>query len=161
MYAWSQSRHTLPGWYGAGTGLEAARAQHGPELLRSAYGSWPFFRSLIDDTEAMLARADMEISACYDQLAPAELAAIAESIRNEFQLTVKLVCEIKGSAELLDSERTLQRSIALRNPYVDPMNLMQVDLLRRWREGGRSDPGLLEALLASVTGIGLGLQTTG
>ena len=62
---------------------------------------------------------------------------------------------------MLDSDRTLQRSIALRNPYVDPMNLMQVDLLRRWREGGRSDPALLEALLASVAGIGLGCRLTG
>jgi phosphoenolpyruvate carboxylase len=151
----------LPGWFGAGSGLEAVRAQRGAELLRSAYAEWPFFQSLIDDIEAMLARADMEISACYDQLAPPELAGIVAAIRAEFTLTSSLVCEIKGSAELLDSDRTLQRSIALRNPYVDPMNLMQVDLLRRWREGGRRDPALLEALLASVAGIGLGLQTYG
>jgi phosphoenolpyruvate carboxylase len=161
VYAWSQSRHMLPGWYGAGSGLEAVRAARGADPLRGAYGSWPFFRSLIDDIEAMLARADMEISACYDQLAPPPLAEIANSVRAEFKLTAGLVSEIKGNTELLDSDRTLQRSIALRNPYVDPMNLMQVDLLRRWRDGGRSDPALLEALLASVTGIGLGLQTTG
>jgi phosphoenolpyruvate carboxylase len=161
VYAWSQSRHMLPGWYGAGSGLEAVRAARGADPLRGAYGSWPFFRSLIDDIEAMLARADMEISACYDQLAPPQLAEIANSVRAEFKLTAGLVSEIKGNTELLDSDRTLQRSIALRNPYVDPMNLMQVDLLRRWRDGGRSDPALLEALLASVTGIGLGLQTTG
>jgi len=161
VYAWSQSRHMLPGWYGAGAGLAAARAQYGMEVLRSAYAGWPFFQSLIDDIEAMLARADMEISACYDELAPAELAPIAATIRSEFTATCDLVGEVKGSTELLDSDRTLQRSIALRNPYVDPMNLMQVDLLRRWRAAGRSDPALLEALLASVTGIGLGLQTTG
>jgi phosphoenolpyruvate carboxylase len=71
------------------------------------------------------------------------------------------VLEIKGGTELLDSDPTLQRSIALRNPYVDPMNLTQIDLLRRWREGGRVDAALLEALLASVTGIGRGLQTNG
>lgn len=161
VYAWSQSRHMLPGWFGAGSGLEAVRAQRGPEVLRSAYSEWPFFHSLIDDIEAMLARADLEISACYDQLAPPELATIAAAIHAEFTLTCALVCQIKGSSELLDSDRTLQRSIALRNPYVDPMNLMQVDLLRRWRESGRSDPALLEALLASVAGIGLGLQTAG
>jgi phosphoenolpyruvate carboxylase len=161
VYAWSQSRHMLPGWYGAGAGLAVVRAQHGLEVLRGAYAAWPFFHSLVDDIEAMLARADMEISACYDELAPEELAPIAAAIRSEFAATRDLVGEIKGSAELLDSDRTLQRSIALRNPYVDPMNLMQVDLLRRWRAGGRSDPALLEALLASVTGIGLGLQTTG
>jgi phosphoenolpyruvate carboxylase len=159
--AWSQSRHMLPGWYGAGTGLAAVRAKHGAPVLRSAYAAWPFFRSLIDDIEAMLARADMEISACYDELAPADLAQFAGVIRSEFAATCDLVGEIKGSKDLLDSDVTLQRSIALRNPYVDPMNLTQVDLLRRWRAGGRSDAALLEALLASVTGIGLGLQTTG
>jgi phosphoenolpyruvate carboxylase len=161
VYAWSQSRHMLPGWYGAGTGLEAVRALRGAELLRRAYAGWPFFRSLVDDIEAMLARADMDISACYDALAPEGLAHIAAAIRAEFALTVVRIAEIKGGAGLLDADRTLQRSIALRNPYVDPMNLMQVDLLRRWRAGGRSDPALLEALLASVGGIGAGLQTTG
>jgi phosphoenolpyruvate carboxylase len=162
VYAWSQSRHMLPGWYGAGSGLTAVRAQQGSaQLLRDAYAGWPFFRALIDDIEAMLARADMEISACYDQLAPAELAGIAAAIREEFALTCAAVLEIKGGTELLDSDPTLQRSIALRNPYVDPMNLTQIDLLRRWREGGRVDAALLEALLASVTGIGRGLQTNG
>lgn len=161
VYAWSQSRHMLPGWYGAGSGLEAVHRQRGAAALRAAYAGWPFFRSLIDDIEAMLGRADMEISACYDELAPPELGAIAATIRAEFARTAALVREIKGSEELLDSDRTLQRSIALRNPYVDPMNLTQIDLLRRWRAGGRADAALLEALLASVTGIGLGLQTTG
>ena len=162
VYAWSQSRHMLPGWYGAGSGLAAVRAQHGSaQLLREAYAGWPFFRGLIDDIEAMLARADLEISACYDQLAPAALAGIAAAIRAEFALTCTAVLEVKGSAELLDGDPTLQRSIALRNPYVDPMNLTQIDLLRRWRDGGRVDAALLEALLASVTGIGRGLQTNG
>ena len=90
-----------------------------------------------------------------------EHAGIATAIRAEFTLTCKLIADIKGSTELLDADRTLQRSIALRNPYVDPMNLMQIDLLRRWRAGGRADPELFEALLASVSGIGAGLQTTG
>ena len=161
VYAWSQSRHMLPGWYGAGSGFEAVRAARGIELLRRAYAGWPFFRSLIDDIEAMLGRADMDISACYDALAAPGHALIAAAIRAEFALTCARVAEIKASAGLLDADRTLQRSIALRNPYVDPMNLMQIDLLRRWRARGRSDPELLEALLASVGGIGAGLQTTG
>jgi len=151
----------LPGWYGAGAGLEEARAQLGLALLRRAYGGWPFFRSLIDDIEAMLARADMEIAARYDQLASAGGAGFAADIRAEYTLTCRLVGEIKESAALLDGDRTLQRSIALRNPYVDPMNLMQIDLLRRWRAAGREDAALYEALLASVTGIGAGLQTSG
>jgi phosphoenolpyruvate carboxylase len=161
VYAWSQSRHMLPGWYGAGSGLDAARAQRGADILRRAYGGWPFFRSLIDDIEAMLARADMEIAARYDLLAATGGAAFAADIRAEYVLTSRLVGEIKESTALLDGDRTLQRSIALRNPYVDPMNLMQIDLLRRWRAAGRDDAALFEALLASVTGIGSGLQTSG
>jgi phosphoenolpyruvate carboxylase len=161
VYAWSQSRHMLPGWYGAGSGFEAVRSVRGIELLRRAYAGWPFFRSLVDDIEAMLGRADVDISACYDALAAPDHSGIATSIRAEFTLTCKLIADIKASAGLLDADRTLQRSIALRNPYVDPMNLMQIDLLRRWRAGGRVDPELFEALLASVSGIGAGLQTTG
>jgi phosphoenolpyruvate carboxylase len=140
VYAWSQSRHMLPGWYGAGSGLEAARAQRGPEILRRAYRGWPFFRNLIDDIEAMLARADMEIASRYDELAATDGAVFAADIRAEYALTCRLVGEIKENAALLDGDRTLQRSIALRNPYVDPMNLMQVDLLRRWRAAGREVP---------------------
>ncbi len=88
VYAWSQSRHMLPGWFGAGTGLQrGAGASAAPSCCAAPIRRWPFFRSLIDDIEAMLARADMEISACYDQLAPPELAPIAAAIRAEFDLT--------------------------------------------------------------------------
>jgi phosphoenolpyruvate carboxylase len=161
VYAWAQSRHMLTGWYGAGTGLAATREARGIELLRRAYAGWPFFRHLIDDIEATLGRADMDIATRYDDLAPADTLTCARAIRAEYALSCALVCEVKEIGALLDNDRTLQRSIALRNPYVDPMNLMQVDLLRRWRESGRQDQALFEALLVSVSGIGLGLQTTG
>jgi phosphoenolpyruvate carboxylase len=161
VYAWSQSRHMLPGWYGAGTGLAAARTQYGIDRLRSCYRGWPFFRLLVDDIEAMLGRADLPIAACYDQLANPALRSFAVQIQVEHELARALVLEIKQSAELLDTEPTLQRAIALRNPYVDPMNLMQVDLLARWRATGRQDRALFEALLASISGIARGLQTTG
>ena len=82
-------------------------------------------------------------------------------MRREYRLTRDLLLLIKEQQELLDGDRTQQRALALRNPYVDPMNLMQVDLLRRWRAGGRADRELLEALLASVNGIAQGLQNTG
>ena len=161
VYAWSQSRHMLPGWYGAGTGLAAAREQRGLEPLQRAWAGWPFFRTLIDDIEAMLARADLDIASRYDQLAPVDTRDCARLVREEHARACELVCLVKGSTALLEGDRTLQRAIALRNPYVDPMNLMQVDLLRRWREGGRRDRELFEALLGSVTGIGSGLQTCG
>ncbi len=85
----------------------------------------------------------------------------AEPIRREYALTVRLVLRLRGSARLLDSDPTLQRSIKLRNPYIDPMHLMQVDLLRRWRATQRQDQALFGALRATISGIAQGLQATG
>ncbi|HJS91744.1 MAG TPA: phosphoenolpyruvate carboxylase [Steroidobacteraceae bacterium] len=159
VFAWTQTRHMLPGWYGAGAGLAAAIERHGAARLRAAYSEWFFLRNLIDDVEAMLARADLEIAAAYDVLVPEPLRRFSAGIRAEYARTHERVLWLKGSTDLLDSEPTLQRSIRLRNPYIDPMNLMQVDLLQRWRAGGRSDRDLFEALLASAGGIAQGLQS--
>ncbi len=161
VFAWSQSRHMLPGWFGAGAGLKAVVDRFGMAQVRALSAEWFFLRNLIDDVETMLARADLEIAAYYEALAPAALRGFADDLRAEFQSACEQVLAIKDSRELLDSDTTLQRSIRLRNPYVDPMNLMQVDLLRRWRGGGREDRDLFEALLASVGGIAQGLQSTG
>jgi phosphoenolpyruvate carboxylase len=162
ILSWSQSRHMLPGWYGAGTGLKAMVARHGQAMAVEMYRGWAFFECLVDDIEMALARADMGIAAIYDQLArPEHGRRCAEAIRREFELVRAGVLAIKGCGELLDSEPVLQRSIRLRNPYVDPIHLTQVDLLRRWREAGRPARGkgdLLDALVASVNGISQGLQ---
>ena len=122
---------------------------------------WPFFGHLLDDVEAMLARTDLEIASHYDALAGEALRTQAEPIRREYALTVKHVLRLRGSAKLLDSDPTLQRSIKLRNPYVDPMHLMQVDLLQRWRATARQDQALFGALRATISGIAQGLQATG
>jgi phosphoenolpyruvate carboxylase len=161
VFAWSQARHMIPGWYGAGTGLDAALSAHGADSLRDCYASWPFFTQLIDDLETMLARADLDIAAHYDLLASPALQRFGPVLRAEYQRACEHLLAIKGTAALLDNDRTLQRAIQLRNPYVDPMHLMQVDLLRRWRASGRDDEDLYQALLASVSGIAQGLQTTG
>jgi phosphoenolpyruvate carboxylase len=161
VFAWTQTRHMIPGWYGAGTGLGAAIAQCGLGQLRDAYTNWFFLRNLVDDIETMLARVDLEIALAYDILATAPLRRFFPRIRSEYTLACEHILAIKGSKTLLDSEPTLQRSIRLRNPYVDPMNLMQVDLLQRWRASGRRDRDLFEALLASISGIAQGLQSTG
>jgi phosphoenolpyruvate carboxylase len=160
-FAWSQSRHMLPGWFGGGTAFAAAVERCGAAMLAEMYAGWPFFRSLVDDIEMMLARADLGVAGFYDQLARPEHAHYATAIGEEFRATVDQVLAIKGCGQLLDSEPTLQRSIRLRNPYVDPLHLTQVDLLRRWREAGRQDRALLEALVASVNGISQGLQGSG
>jgi phosphoenolpyruvate carboxylase len=161
VFAWTQARHMLPGWYGAGTGLRAAVDRHGLASLRGAYASWFFLRNLIDDIETMLARADLEIARAYEVLAPQALRRFFPDIQAEYTSAREQVLAIKDVHELLDSEPTLQRSIRLRNPYVDPMNLMQVDLLQRWRASARADRDLFEALLASISGIAQGLHSTG
>ena len=151
----------LPAWFGAGAGLEFAKAERGIELLRRCYRGWPFFRSLIDDIEAMLARADLNVAAHYDRLAPPDLRPYGPQLRAEYERSCALVLEIKECMTLLDTDRTLQRGIMVRNPYIDPMHFMQVDLLERWRASGRQNRDLFEALQASVSGIARGLQTTG
>ena len=161
VFAWTQSRHLLPGWYGAGSGLSLALERHGLESLRSAYAGWFFLRQLLDDIEAMLARADLEIAQAYNVLAAAPLHRFFVDIRLEYAKARDAILKIKGHTALLDGDPTLQRSIQLRNPYVDPMNLMQVDLLMRWRATQREDRDLFEALLASISGIAQGLQSTG
>ncbi len=161
VFAWSQTRYMLPGWYGAGAGLGAVLERFGLARVRAAASGWPFLRGLLDDVETMLARAELEIARSYDVLVPEPLRHFSGEIRREFARACEHLLAIRESAALLDSDPTLQRSIALRNPYVDPMNLMQVDLLERWRAGGRADRDLFEALLASVDGIAQGLQSTG
>jgi phosphoenolpyruvate carboxylase len=161
VFAWTQSRHILPGWFGVGSGLKATLEEHGPDILEKMRREWLFFGSFLDDVEAMLARTDLGIAAYYNELAEPRLHGYFGQIRGEFALSSRLILQIKGSGQLLDGDRTLQRSILLRNPYVDPMHLMQVDLLKRWRGSGRRDNELFQALLASITGISQGLHSSG
>lgn len=170
-FAWSQSRHMLPGWFGAGTGLAAVIERCGPDVIHHMHRDWPFFAGLIDGVEMQLARADMEIAHHYERLYPGDVDHYSRVIRAEHDLARDVVLQLKGCARLLDSEPTMQRSIWLRNPYVDPIHLTQIQLLRRWREAGSpSDKGrpaddtdrhLFAALVASVNGIAHGLQGTG
>jgi phosphoenolpyruvate carboxylase len=161
VFAWTQSRHLLPGWYGLGSGLAAALERHGHQQLMEMAVEWPFFSSLLDDVEMVLGKADLAIAERYARLAGEGGNAIFQRIRDEFELTVGTVLAITGGEALLDRDPALQRSIMLRNPYVDPMSLLQVDLLRRWRESGRADDELLGALVTTVHGIAGALQNTG
>ncbi len=160
-FAWVQSRHLLPGWYGAGAGLTRAIDRFGIDQLRELRQEWPFFRSLIDDLETVLAKADLHIADRYSKLAGALHERFFPRMRTEFELCVEQVLAIKEQQVLLEDKPTLQRSIRLRNPYVDAMSLLQIDLLRRWRDSNREDEALFAALLASVDGIARGLQDTG
>ncbi len=161
VFSWTQCRAMMTGWYGLGTGLEASKREHGIEALRDAASEWRFLDALLSDVEMVLAKSDLDIAGLYQPLAPPESRAVFDAIRDEYDRTVAAVLEIRDGQELLDSDPTLQRSIRLRNPYVDPMNFLQVDLLGRWRAGGSEEGPLLEALLSTVNGIARGLQNTG
>ncbi len=161
VFAWTQSRQIIPGWFGVGSGIQAAIDEHGRGIVAEMIDGWMFFANLVSDLEMVLAKADMDIAERYARLAGPRLGYIFESIREEFTRTCDLVLDLKGANALLDSEPVVQRAIRLRNPYVDPMSMMQVDLLRRWRETGSKDHDLERALVNSVNGIAQGLQNTG
>jgi phosphoenolpyruvate carboxylase len=161
VFAWTQSRHLLPGWYGLGTALAHAIKRFGVAALEEMIHDWPFLHTLIDDVEMVLGTADLAIAARYACLAGPLGERYFPVIRAEFDRTVASVLALKHETRLLDSDPALQRSILLRNPYVDPMSLLQVDLLERWRATGRPDDEVFRALLASVRGIAQGLQSTG
>jgi phosphoenolpyruvate carboxylase len=161
VFAWTQSRHLLPGWYGVGTALDRAVSRYGTATLDEMARDWPFLRTLIEDVEMVLGVTDLTIAVRYARLAGALGERYFPQIRAEFERAAGHVLALKHEQALLDSDSALQRSIRLRNPYVDPMSLLQVDLLERWRAAGRPDDDLFRALMASVRGIAQGLQSTG
>src|SRR5690606_17805377 len=135
--------------------------RYGQSTLRDMYDEWYFFRTLVSDAEMMLAKADLTIACIYSKLAGELHDEFFPAVEREFALTQELVLLCSGQDVLLENDTTLQRSITQRHPYVDPMSLMQVDLLARWRASDCTDEALLDALFASVNGIAQGLQNTG
>lgn len=161
VFAWNQSRHLLPAWYGLGQGLAAAMKQHGAAAVGDMARDWRLFSTMLGDVEMVLAKADMAIAERYAALAGDLGGKMFSRIREAFEQTRDLVLELRRGSALLDHEPALRRTIERRNPYIDPMSLLQVELLDRWRSGGRSDPDLEHALLVTINGIAHGLQNTG
>jgi phosphoenolpyruvate carboxylase len=161
VFAWSQNRAGLTAWYGVGSGLQQAIDAHGVDTLAEMARDWPFLASLVDDVEMVLAKSDMAIFERYSRLAAGH-DAFFPGIAGEFERTRRAVLAIKRASDLLEGDRRLRVSIRLRNPYVDPISLLQVDLLARWRAAGRpEDDALFHALVATVNGIAAGVQNTG
>jgi phosphoenolpyruvate carboxylase len=167
-FAWSQSRINLPGWYGLGTAMEAYAAAHGESGIREIarlYRSWPFLASVIDNAEMILAKADMGIGHRYASLTTGDAAERWwAAIEAEYHRAVTWLLRITGRERLLDGAPVLQRSIGLRNPYVDALSEVQVRLLRRLRALGPDDPARhmhLRLVQLSVNGVAAGLQNTG
>lgn len=161
VFSWSQNRAGLTAWYGVGTALAQGIERFGEEQLATMAREWPFFATLVDDVEMVLAKSDLDVFERYSELAGDLHASMYPLIRDEFERCRDAILRIKGEDSLLARDYRLALSIRLRNPYVDPISLLQVDLLRRWRQGGREDTSLFEALAATVNGISAGVQNTG
>jgi phosphoenolpyruvate carboxylase len=161
VFAWTQSRHLFTGWYGVGTGLEAAVDRFGMEIMADMVTRWPFFANLLADTEMVLAKADMGIAEQYAALAGPVGADVYTDLATEFDRACRWICEIKRMDRLLDRDPVLERTIRLRNPYIDPMSSIQLDFLARWRASNREDPELERVLVETVRGIARGMQNTG
>ncbi len=161
VFAWSQNRSGLTGWYGVGHALALGIDAHGVEAMRAMARDWPFFAAMLDDVEMLMAKSDLDIFARYSRLAGPLHEAFYPGIADEFGRTQDAILAIKGADALLADDYRLRLSIRLRNPYVDPISLLQVELLRRWREEGREEGPLQQALMATVNGIAAGIQNTG
>ena len=161
IFAFTQNRCLLPSWFGVATGLHAAIDKHGEDVLVEMFEQWHFFRVLLSDVATALAKADLDIASLYSRLAGPRHDQFFPVIRSEYKRCVDLVLRLTRQRELLEASRILRRAIRLRNPYVDPMSFLQVDLLERWRAGGRQNDAVLQALRASINGIAHAMQTTG
>jgi phosphoenolpyruvate carboxylase len=168
VFAWSQARIDLPGWYGLGTALDAYREQHGEaglDRIAALYRGWPFLASVLDNAELSLARADMGVARRYAALARgAGDERRWRAIEAEHGRTVRLLLRVTGRDRLLDGSPVLQRAISLRNPYVDSLSGIQVRLLGHLRARSADDPErerLLRLVQLTVNGVAAGLQSTG
>ncbi len=161
VFAWSQNRSGLTGWYGVGTALAHGIATHGHDTIAAMAHDWPFFAAMLDDIEMLMAKSDLAIFERYSRLAGPLHDVFYADIAAEFERTADTILALRGRSRLLQDDYRLRLSIRLRNPYVDPISLLQVELLQRWRDSGRENDALLQALVATVNGIAAGIQNTG
>jgi phosphoenolpyruvate carboxylase len=166
VFSWTQSRVNLPGWYGIGSAVADWLSDHPGEVdqLKLMYREWPVFRSIVDNCQISLATADLDVARLYRDAVPdpAIASSVYDRISDEYQRSRQAVQSITGQRELLGQSSVLLQSIRLRNPYVDPMNVVQATLLRGLRRGGLyGDRRPLDLVLQTINGIAAGLQTTG
>ncbi len=168
VFSWMQSRHVLPGWYGVGSALATFGGQKDGnlKLLREMYRDWEFFRGVIDNAQMSLGKADMGIARLYADLVQDEHVrkSVFGEIRAEYDRAVDWTLRIMQQRNILDNQPVLQRSIRVRNPYVDPLNFLQINLLRQYRALDEDSPEaqtLLEAIFQTINGIAAGLKNTG
>ncbi len=165
VFAWTQSRHLLPAWYAAGTGLASYAGENDDHLalLQQMYNNWPFFRSTIDNLQMALTKADIQTAKQYIALVNDQKLGerIFKTIVTEYDETKEILLKITGDEELLDQQATIQESVRLRNPYVDPLNFLQVELIKELRNSELEDEELHTEVLLTISGIAAGLRNTG